>query len=122
MTKGQSKTIGRSEGGATDVFGRFLPFKKGANRKRKADSNRRSILAQCAQATELHLLQPVIDAAIEEAEKTHPRWRIALWQHDGFSFWFREPGKSKRIRKRIRDLVDAHAKSQGIPTRLEEGG
>ena len=104
-------------GGLTDCFGRRIVVEGRTINQRKAAA--RSALAQAAQAEEMAILAPVIDAAIEEAKKPRPLWRIVLWQHDGFSLWFKEERHRKTVVAKLQQLVAEEAEKRGIPTRLE---
>lgn len=122
-----------ADGGLTDCFGRWIKVEGRTIAARRAAA--RSALAQAAQAEEMAILAPVIDAAIEEAEKAEklvdskqqtnskvwgrPLWRIVLWQHDGFSLWFKEERHRKTVVAKLQQLVAEEAARRGIPTRLE---
>ena len=122
-----------ADGGLTDCFGRWIKVEGRTIDQRKAAA--RSALAQAAQAEEMAILAPVIEAAIEEAEKAEklvntkqqtnskvwgrPLWRIVLWQHDGFSLWFKEERHRKTVVAKLQRLVAEEAEKRGIPTRLE---
>ena len=54
--------------------------------------------------------------AFEIADKTED-FTIMLFQHDGFSVFFRP--EKERWRERIKEVVDNNAKKLGIPTLLE---
>lgn len=114
-------------GGLTDCFGRWIKVEGRKIYQRRAAA--RSALAQAAQAEEMALLGPVIDAAIEEGDKVklrtkndkpgRPLWRIVLWQHDGFSLWLKEARHRDAVVERLQELVAEEACRRGIPTRLE---
>ncbi|MEP0548927.1 MAG: hypothetical protein ABJF88_18475 [Rhodothermales bacterium] len=106
-----------SDGGLTDCFGRWIKVEGRTIDQRKAAA--RSALAQAAQAEEMAILAPVIYAAIDEAKKARPLWRIVLWQHDGFSLWFKEERHRKTVVANLQQLVAEEAGKRGIPTRLE---
>jgi len=104
------KEMGEAEV-AEDIFGRELHYDPDSHEEI------RSVLSKLAQSIELKLLEPVVDAVVEESERDHPRFKVLLWQHDGFSF---RPAQSRdeelwirRLKKRV---DEANTK---YPTRLE---
>lgn len=105
-------------GAASDCFGRVIPIVGETQAARKASA--RSALAQVAQAMEMELLAPAVEAAVVEAAKPRPLWRIVLWQHDGFSIWLKEARHKSAVVEKLQGLVSASAMAQGVPTRLEE--
>jgi hypothetical protein len=91
-------------GGATDSYGKWINV---------ADEIQpRDILARIAQSWEMKLIYP----AFEIAGKTED-FKIMLFQHDGFSVFFRP--EKERWRERIKEVVDNNAKKLRIPTLLE---
>lgn len=104
-----------NDGGAEDCFGRWIEDGK----HEWYEGPERSILAQVNQSRELWLMEPLIDLAIEEAEKASPDWRIVLWQHDGVSITFSR--RRDLYERRIIEAVAARADAHGYPTGLEVG-
>ena len=80
----------------------------------KNPADARSALAQDAQAVELDLLLPVLGLA-----KRTNKFRILLWQHDGFTVKFTEAGKEERWHRRILKVVNEKAIELAIPTQLD---
>ena len=115
----RKKTVIRRKGGAYDVFGRWLSVKYVERYKKNRSAAVRSILAQLNQAIEMSLLTPALQLAEEEEEEEKARkaWQIALYQYDGFSVKYHR--SEKKHHRRIVDAVNAKAKRQGYPTRLE---
>jgi len=99
-----------SEGGARDVYGRWRPVEG----KKTIEEGARSVLAQLAQATELHLVFPALELA-----RTTRDFQIILWQHDGFTVRFSDRTKQERWTERIVRAVQKKAEDLGVPTRLE---
>ena len=96
--------------GATDCFGNWIPLGPSP----KGGPNHRMILALCAQARELDLLQPVFYLAKEKGD-----FKIMIWQHDGFCVAFDDASKKERRIRQIVKAVNAKAEGLGIPTVLE---
>lgn len=119
----------QKEGGRTDVFGVFHALTPGRKGRPQVKAVRpRHVLARVAQAQEMDLLRTVIEDAIRESEKrredgtrVRPRYRIVLWQHDGFTVSFKGRSEAEReaVTDRLRGLVAERASTLGIPTRLE---
>jgi hypothetical protein len=65
----------------------------------------RSTLALLAQSRETWLLEPALDEAMNEARKdaSDVRFRITLWQHDGFSFTCRDQSRADSIFRRLNE-------------------
>jgi len=98
----------KENGGAIDYFGKFLSLK---------DRNKRSVLAQCAQAYELALLEPVFDWFERNKNKNYG-CVITLFQHDGFSFTVR-PSSFEWVESTLKNLVAKRAKELYFSTTLE---
>jgi hypothetical protein len=94
-------------GGATNVYGQWLSADEHSSR---------SILAQLAQATELKLLSPVIDLAVEHTDPNG--FVLLLWQHDGFSWSPQRGGQGAAWAKRLQDAVARQARSMEIASAL----
>jgi hypothetical protein len=100
----QMKKI-RNDGGAITVFGKELLIQKGV-------LDAKQILAQQAQAAELHLLYPVFKMAAQTKEFT-----ITLFQHDGFSVHF---GKRPEFwREKLKAAIADQTVAMGVATTLE---
>ncbi len=97
-------------GGAQDVYGVW----RSADCKDTPEKNARSVLAQLAQASELHLVFPVIELARDAKD-----FQVVLWQHDGFSVRFSDETKRERWTERIVRAVQQRADDLRVPTRLE---
>jgi len=97
----------RKKKGATDCFGRFIPCKD--------NKDKRSVLSQLAQSYELKLIFPAVKYALGQQH----RFRIALWQHDGFSVVVFDKTRIRNIQSTIEYLVKCEASELGIPTKLE---
>ena len=82
-----------------------------------AAAGARSALACRAQASEMWLLEPVVDALISESNKGRPDFRVAVWQHDGLTVSISRRGD--RAIERLVGLVERRAAEGRIPTRLE---
>jgi len=112
--------------GAYNCFGQFIPvielFSTNVVERKDFEAHKkhrvRSILAQCSQAYELLLLEPVIRVAIDCKEKSH-KFTISLWQHDGFSAFASHPGEMESWLERLRVEVACRAIELGIETTLE---
>lgn len=74
----------------------------------------RSILAQQAQALELHLIHPIYELA-----KTTNQFHVMLYQFDGVTIRYRDKRTAKSRHARITNAVDRRARELGIPTNLE---
>lgn len=98
-------TLIKRNGGSSNCFGQWLSIK---------DFDKRSILAQKAQAYELLLLFPCVQMAVN-----NPDFQICLWQHDGFSLRFDRPEFKEPILREMKSLIDLKAKELGILTTLE---
>ncbi len=112
----------RERGYVVDVFGRRLvqgqmEYGDGIKRTVSGADAARSLLAQKAQARELWLLEPLIELAEREAERTRPKWRVLCWQHDGCSIRF--DGRAELHLGRLEEAVAERAERYGYPTRLE---
>ena len=77
-----------------------------------------SIMACCAQAVEMWLLAPIIDAAIENKNKTRG-FTIMLWQHDGLSLVSHCASDRQKWVTLLQRMVQERADQAGILTRLE---
>ncbi|MDT0631324.1 hypothetical protein [Rubrivirga litoralis] len=97
-------------GGAWDVYGVW----RSTDCKDTPEKNARSVLAQLAQAAELHLVFPVIELARETRD-----FQVVLWQHDGFSVRFSDETKRERWTERIVAAVQQRADDLRVPTQLE---
>jgi len=95
-----------------DVFGRRLQYDPDEH------AEIRSVLAKLAQSIELLLLEPVVQWAVKEKRsKKKPRFKILLWQHDGFSFRPSQSRDEELWIRRLKKCVDeANTK---YPTHLE---
>lgn len=113
--EGQRRAL-YQEGGRTDALGTAWDLKKRGDWKR--------VLARCSQAHEMKLLEPVIDDALAQQAKRRPRYRIVLWQHDGFTVSPKGRGEAERgeVARRLVDLVEGRAREMGVPTRLKVVG
>jgi len=104
--------------GMKDAWGRWIPLHKDGDRSFDA----KSVLAFVIQSYEVGLMEPVMQAAIEEAKKARPLWKIVLHQHDGVSI-AGEKSRLPYIIRRLQDAVAARAKSlipgATIATKLE---
>ena len=69
------------------------------------------------QAVELMLLEPIVDAAILEAEKMQPEYRIVAWLHDGFVVKARR--RPDALQRKLSHLVARQTDRLGVPTALE---
>ena len=113
-------------GGAKNCFGQFIPvtplFSTEVIERKYFEAYKRhrvrSILAQCSQAYELLLLEPVIRLAIASKEKSH-KFTISLWQHDGFSAFASHPEEMEGWMNRLKIEVAVRAVRLGIQTSLE---
>jgi len=107
----------REEGGRMDVFGRWMSMKRFAREKGGGLAAARSILACEMQAIEMSLLEPALELAEEEEEKSRASWQIALFQHDGFSVKFHR--SEAHHHSRIVEAVNEKCAAEGYPTHLE---
>lgn len=97
----------RKNKGETDCFGRWLSCNN--------NDEKRSVLAQLAQAYELKLLYPAVDYAIQNPR----RFRIVLWQHDGFSLVVFDKSRTGSIVSNLKYAVESEASELSIPTEIE---
>jgi hypothetical protein len=105
----------RRDGGARDCFGRWIPMPWDHNpTTHRPQPNAPSVLAQLAQAMELHLMYPLIALAQRTDEFT-----IALWLHDGCYLDFKNSNKAARWARYAVDAVNNQAQKLGIATCLE---
>lgn len=95
----------RKNKGAINYFGQFISLR---------NFSARSILSQLAQAYELALLYPVVKLA-----KSDIRFKITLWQHDGFSLHIAKPEDKENLVFNLKYVVMAKAQELGIKTELE---
>lgn len=95
--------------GRFNIYGRWLSTK---------EFGIPSILAQCAQATEMKLLSPVIGLAETHTGKSG--FSVMLWQHDGFAFASHKREDTGHWVRRIKDAVAANGNSLGYETVLVE--
>lgn len=93
-----------TSGGAFTAQGKFLSTK---------DYSIRSIAAQVMQSYEISLLKPVIDLA-----NTTDEFKVTLWQHDGFSIYYRQEHRKMLWESRIIAVVNKKIKEYGFITRL----
>ncbi len=109
----EQREIVYAEGGREDVFGTWRPLESKGDWKK--------VLARCAQAHEMMLLEPVVDDAVAEQAKARPRYRIVLWQHDGFTVSPKGGQEAERIAvtRRLCRLVECRAAEMGVPTQLK---
>ena len=77
-------------GGAKDCYGNWIPVSD--------ETQPRDILARVAQSWEMKLIYP----AFEIADKKD--FKIMLFQHDGFSVFFRP--EKERWRAKIKEVID----------------
>lgn len=110
----------QSQGGASNCFGTWLTC---GNETRKGVTlpgtfTRRSILAQLAQALELHLLQPVVDLALATAKDSHG-FSVMLWMHDGFTFVPHNLRDAACWAERLEEAVAVQAARLGMTTSLD---
>ncbi len=117
LIAGRDRELARilAAGGAEDCFG-VRHAVVGETEEERAESAR-SVLSRLAQAVELQLLEPVVEAAVDEAEKPRPFFRLMAWQHDGFTVAIHR--RKKRILARLERLVEERARELGVPTSLE---
>lgn len=94
-----------------DVFGRELHYNP------REHEEIRSVLSKLAQSIELKLLKPVVSKVVQEAERKNPRFKVLLWQHDGFSFRPAQKRDEELWIGRLKDCVDEA--NDKYPTRLE---
>ena len=108
--------------GASNVYGTWLPLAEPQAQQKRSKlqeaQSARSILACCAQAMEMSLLSPVIDAAIENKNKVRG-FTITLWQHDGCSFVPHCKSDTSKWTALLQRLVQERADRADILTRLE---
>ncbi|MBX3109973.1 MAG: hypothetical protein KF743_12380 [Fimbriimonadaceae bacterium] len=108
----------RTDGGATDAFGRMLPLaSRGRSHGAYQPDNAKSLLAQVAQSWELRLMLPILDLA--EEHRGASGFRIMMWLHDGVAIHVPDARRRQSWRKRISEAVDANSMALGIPTSLE---
>ena len=100
----------KAEGGMRDAFNRGLRL--------QANQNPGALLAIDAQAIELRLLEPVIDAAIHERDSGSRSFSIVVWQHDGFSIAVRDQARKQGWVDRLQRLVAERAERVDIATML----
>ena len=93
--------------GAKDCFGQWIATTK--------EVQPRKVLAQLSQAREMQLLLPAIDLATKRKNE----FKIALWEHDGFSVHFTRQDRIESESQRIIGAVNAECTRLGYPTRLE---
>lgn len=100
----------RSEHGAENCFGQWI-----CDGKSYGNDFSRSVLAQCAQARELWLMEPLVDLGLEEAASPTRRWYVTLWQHDGVSIRL---GRGADLGS-LQDAASWRARKYGYNTELE---
>jgi hypothetical protein len=93
--------------GGSDCFGNWIPLQEGYGKAA-------SVLACQAQAVELRLLWPVVEAA-----RTSDELDIVCWLFDGATLAFSDTSKKQRLLRRLRTEVQAVAGELGISTQLE---
>ncbi len=103
-------------GGGDTVFGVWLPI-IGRDKKERYRSVC-SILSQQCQAIELKLLFPVIGLAEKYQDNNHG-YLITVWQHDGFSVYFKDKKMIKKLSQELINAVGKQAKKLGTHTKLE---
>jgi hypothetical protein len=92
------------DGGVRTCYGEWLPAKN--------MDDVRSVMAQQAQAMELHLIYPIYELAAGTRD-----FRVMLHQHDGVALAF---GRRRELwERRINEAVGARIAARGIETRLE---
>ncbi len=103
----------QEQGGAWDAWGQWQAI--------SPSREPRKILATVAQSYEFLLMQPLVNMALQEAEKERPEFEIAAWLHDGayLSFRRKDPKRIASHLERIKGAVDEQAKSLGFLTELE---
>lgn len=79
-----------------------------------------NIISQLLFSYEWPLLAPVVQLAMAEADRKNPRFRLMIWQHDGFSINVLGSGSSRRktVVNELQALVQERAREMGIMTRL----
>lgn len=104
----------REQGGAPNCFGQWV-----SEGKSYGGDCSRSVLAQVAQARELWLLEPLIEACLDEAQCANSRFWVTLWQHDGMSLRVSQNKTPNCHVEMLSELVNSRAMKFQYHTTIE---
>ncbi|MHB1455593.1 MAG: hypothetical protein ACYC0V_01625 [Armatimonadota bacterium] len=94
-----------------DAFGNKMVFRN----DKTPQENARSIMACVAQSWEQFIMYALIPVL-----ERNPGIHVFSWLHDGITIFFSEPGKMKRQKQQVLDVVDEKTLMMSVLTRLEE--
>ncbi len=105
-------------GGMQDAAGSFIPLSKWNETKNKED-RWRGVLAYVNASYEQKLMAEAFRVAEEESRRERPRFRIWLYQSDGFTMRVASKYKPKNQIERLQEAVRSKAEDLNVPTKLE---
>jgi len=118
-TRDKLEAIITERGYLEDVAGRPIPLSAWDETKDKAD-RWRGLLAYVNASFEQEIMAAAFDEARKEQERdARPRFRIWLYQHDGFTVRMASKASHSRQITRLQAAVTGKAQELGVPTELE---
>lgn len=115
----QLEPIITDRGGLEDAQGRFVPLSAWDETK---DRNKRwrGVMAYVNASYEQEIMAAPFEEARKEQERdARPRFRIWLYQADGFTMRVRSKASHSRQVERLQNAVEEKAEELGVPTELE---
>jgi hypothetical protein len=118
-TRERLEAIITSRGGLRDADGRFIPLGKWDETK-EAGNRWRGVMAYVNASHEQRLMAAAFDAArAEEEREARSRFRIWLYQADGFTVRISSKAAHEPQIRRLQAAVSDEAERLGMPTKLE---
>jgi hypothetical protein len=85
----------------------------------KNDGAWKSVLAYTNSSFEQRLMAPIFDLAIEEQDRSRPRFAVWLYQGDGVTIRVKSRASTSHQVDRLQSAVTEEAEELGVPTELE---
>jgi len=118
-TRGKLRGIVEERGGLEDAEGRHIPLSKWNGEKNKED-RWRGVMAYVNASYETEIMAaPFREARAEKARDARTRFKIWLYQGDGFTMRVSSKASPQRQIDRLQDAVSGRAGELGVPTELE---
>jgi len=112
------KSVINRRGGMEDAAGCFIPLSKWNETKNKED-RWRGVLAYVNASYEQKLMAEAFRIAEQENSRERPRFRIWLYQADGFTMRVASKYKPENQIERLQRAVRSKANDLNVPTKLE---
>lgn len=117
-TREKLKTIINDQGGLRDANGRFIELSHWNETKTKGD-RWRGLMSYVNASFETEVVAaPFEEAAEEKANDAITKWKIWLYQGDGFTVRVGSQGTRSVVEKRLKTAVAERARKYGVPTKL----